>query len=71
MLAGTESYSSFVEHQLSNLQKERTVYVMRLSELLGSPNRAVEVKGYLRIIENINEAAIRLARTTPPVHYAD
>jgi len=71
MLSGTDSFSSYIEHQLSNLQKERTIYVQRLSELLGVPDRATEVKGYLRIIENINDAAIRLARTTPAVRIGD
>lgn len=50
-----------IEQQMQNLQSERTAYSERIRRLVGAPEHVDELKGYLRIIENINAAAIILA----------
>lgn len=54
--------ASQLDQQLCRLQDERKVCVQRLTELLTKPEREAEAMGYLSLIENINDSAIRLAR---------
>lgn len=54
--------TSQLDQQLCRLQEERKVCVQRLTELIANPEREAEIVGYLSIIENINDSAIRLAR---------
>lgn len=66
MTAFAYSYSPALDDQLAKIQDERQCYVQRLTELLGRSDRIAEIKGYLRMIENLNSAAIRLARSSAP-----
>ena len=53
---------SAIEDQLLRLQSERQAYVRRMMELLGREGQELEVRGYLRMIEAVNDAAIQFAR---------
>jgi|LNFM01.1.fsa_nt_gb hypothetical protein len=50
-----------VELALQSLQDQRTSCVARLQAVLEAPGRDTEVEGYLKLIDNINAALIRLA----------
>lgn len=52
---------SSIELALAGLQEERTSCVRRLEAVLSSQGAESEVEGYLRRIDNINAALIRLA----------
>jgi hypothetical protein len=52
-----------VTKQLEALQRERSIYCARVSMLAEIPGRRDEVQGYLRLIDNINAACLRLARS--------
>lgn len=52
-----------VDQQLAALQQERSLYIERIAALMKAPGRSSELEGYLRLVENVNEAAIRLARS--------
>ena len=56
-----EQPSSAIEHALQGLQEERTSCVRRLEAVLSNRGPDLEVEGYLRLIDNINDALIRLA----------
>lgn len=51
-----------IELAIMGLQQERCACVSRLRALLASAEHATEAQGYMRRIENINEALIRLSR---------
>jgi hypothetical protein len=51
-----------LDFQLDSLAKERLGYTLRVKALIGSPDHQTEVEGYLRMIDHVNNAAIRLAR---------
>jgi hypothetical protein len=51
-----------LDFQLDSLAKERLGYTLRVKALIGSPDHQTEIEGYLRMIEQVNDAAIRLAR---------
>lgn len=53
-----------VSKQLEALQRERSTYCARVSMLVNVDGRNAEVQGYLRLIDNINAACLRLARGT-------
>ena len=52
---------SVIDLALQSLQQERTACVERLGVMLASNGNDAEVQGYLRRIENINAALVRLA----------
>ena len=52
---------SVIDLALQNLQQERSACVERLGVMLASNGNDTEVQGYLRRIENINAALVRLA----------
>lgn len=52
---------SIIELALQSLREERTACVKRLEIMLGLRECGTEVEGYLRRIDNINAALIRLA----------
>lgn len=51
--------------QIEQLQVERRNYVERIANLMRFPERHREVEGYLKLIEQINNACSRLARLAP------
>lgn len=51
--------------QIHQLQVERRNYVERIANLMRFPERRQEVEGYLKLIDQINEACSRLARLVP------
>lgn len=53
---------SVVELAIMGLQQERCACVSRLTALLHDTDHSTEAQGYMRRIENINEALIRLSR---------
>ncbi len=59
-VSSDRSVSAF-ELALQSLQDERSSCVARLHAVLEAPGRNTEVEGYLKLIENINAALIRLA----------
>jgi hypothetical protein len=50
-----------VENQLTALAQERRSYVARLKKMCSEPHRQEEVSAYLRLIERVSDAAVRLA----------
>lgn len=52
---------SVIDLALQSLQQERSACVERLGVMLASNGNDTEVQGYLRRIENINAALVRLA----------
>ena len=52
----------FISTQLAQLQAERVNYVMRVTALIGQPEREAEVIGYLSLIETVNDASVCLAK---------
>lgn len=52
---------SVIELALQGLQEERTSCVRRLQAVLDSKGAETEIEGYMRLIDNINAALIRLA----------
>lgn len=52
---------SVIDLALQSLQQERSACVERLGVMLASNGHDTEVQGYLRRIENINAALVRLA----------
>lgn len=56
-----------LDYQLGLLQEERKTYVARLRDILDNPDRNIEVLAYLKMIEAVNDAAIRLARQFQPL----
>ena len=50
-----------LQHQLAALAQERSGYVARLEKICIGPHRQEEVSAYLRLIERVSDAAIRLA----------
>lgn len=67
MAATKVSRMDIVDQQLAALQRERSMYIARIAALMKTPGKAAELEGYLRLVENVNEAAIRLARSADPV----
>lgn len=63
MAAQFDDRSDAAAIQLESLRRERLCYVIRLAELMRRTDSQTEVLGYLRYIENVNEACIRLAQT--------
>jgi hypothetical protein len=58
-------HEDLIEKTIENLRLERCNYMARV-EALAAQGRAdveAEIRGYLRCIENINNAMIRLARS--------
>ncbi len=51
--------------QIHQLQVERRNYVERIANLMRFPERHQEVEGYLKLIDQINEACSQLARLVP------
>jgi hypothetical protein len=54
--------ASFLELALQELQRERSACVERLCALLRTGQETTETQGYMRRIESINDAVIRLSR---------
>jgi len=52
-----------IELALQDLQEERCACVVRLRALLRAGQPSPEAQGYMRRIENINEALIKLSRS--------
>ena len=52
---------SVIDLALQSLQQERSACVERLGVMLASNGNDTEVQGYLRRIQNINAALVRLA----------
>jgi hypothetical protein len=52
---------SMIDLAVQGLQEERSACVARLSQMLAASGVEEEVQGYLRRIENINQALVRLA----------
>jgi hypothetical protein len=55
-----------LECQLDCLASERRSYTERLKTLIGQKDREPEVAAYLSMIEQINDATIRLVRQALP-----
>jgi len=61
----SQQHEDIVEKTIENLRLERCNYMVRV-DVLAAQGRAdveAEIRGYLRCIENINNAMIRLARS--------
>ena len=54
--------TTVISRQIEALRQERSRYVARVSELMRRPDRHAEVHAYLHLIDNINNACIKLAR---------
>ncbi|MDX2158683.1 MAG: hypothetical protein SFW09_19450 [Hyphomicrobiaceae bacterium] len=52
---------SVIDLAFQGLQEERTACVDRLQKVLSSAGNELEIEGYLRRIQNINAALVRLA----------
>lgn len=61
MVAVSEARSDAIVIQLESLRRERMSYVTRVAGLMRRSGCEAETQGYLSLIENINEACIRLA----------
>lgn len=61
MQVADEQPRSAIELALQGLQEERTSCVRRLEAVLMNRGPELEVEGYMRLIDNINAALIRLA----------
>lgn len=53
-----------IREQLALLQAERRHYSTRVMAIAGDLERRHELEGYLKLIENINHACVRLASAT-------
>jgi len=54
-----------LEFHLGKLADERSMLTERVAALIGEDGREVEIKGYLVMIDRVNQAAIELASQTP------
>jgi hypothetical protein len=52
---------SLIDLAVQGLQEERSACVARLQSVMAATGHELEVAGYLRRIENINAALVRLA----------
>ena len=52
-----------LDAHLDTLASERRSYTSRLQFLIGQPGREAEINAYLRLIDQVNDAAITLARS--------
>lgn len=61
MIAQHAEVRSVVDLAIQGLQEERAACVLRLNDLLTRAEQHMEAQGYLRRIENVNNALVRLA----------